>query len=95
MREKRSVSDLFAVQKHITTQLREVLDDPTYGEVAPLPTDRPDEHRVFKTALAQPPRMWSTHPANAEREQNAKRRYIPAADRRAQRLGAVRRRARR
>jgi Zn-dependent protease with chaperone function len=78
VREKRSVSDLFAVQKHVTTKLREVLDDPTYGEVMPLPTDRPDEHRVFTTALAQPPRMWSTHPANSEREQNAKRRYIPA-----------------
>jgi Zn-dependent protease with chaperone function len=79
VREKRAVSDLFAVQKHITAKLREVLDDPNYGEAAPLPQERPDEHRVFKTALAQPPRMWSTHPANSEREQNAKRRYIPAA----------------
>ena len=41
--------------------------------------DKPDEHRVFKTSLAQPPRMWSTHPANEEREQNAKRRYVAAA----------------
>ncbi|MGH8175691.1 MAG: M48 family metallopeptidase, partial [Steroidobacter sp.] len=78
VREKRSVSDLFAVQKHITTRLRQVFDDPTYGEVMPLPQDRPEEHRVFKTSLAQPPRMWSTHPANSEREQNAKRRYVPA-----------------
>jgi Zn-dependent protease with chaperone function len=78
VREKRSVSDLFAVQKHITEKLRHVLDDPSYGEVAPLPTDKPQEHRVFKTSLAQPPRMWSTHPANSEREQNAKRRYVAA-----------------
>ncbi len=78
LRDKRAVSDLFALQKHITTRVRDVLDDPTYGEVAPLPAERPDEHRVFKTALAQPPKMWSTHPANSEREQNAKRRYIPA-----------------
>ena len=77
-REKRSVTDLFAVQKHITEKLRQVLDDPSYGEVAPPPKDKPQEHRVFKTSLAQPPRMWSTHPANSEREQNAKRRYIPA-----------------
>src|SRR5262249_39213283 len=40
--------------------------------------DRPHEHRVFKTSLAQPPRMWSTHPANFERENNAKRKYIAA-----------------
>jgi Zn-dependent protease with chaperone function len=76
---KRSVSDLFAVQAHITGKMRQVLDDPTYGEVEPLPKDRPEEHRVFKNSLGQPPRMWSTHPANSEREQNAKRRYIPAA----------------
>jgi Zn-dependent protease with chaperone function len=77
-REKRSVNDLFAVQTRITEKLRQVLDDPSYGEVAPPPKDQPQEHRVFKTSLAQPPRMWSTHPANAEREQNAKRRYIAA-----------------
>jgi len=78
-REKRGIADLFAVQKHITEKLRHVLDDPSYGEVAPPPQDKPHEHRVFKTSLAQPPRMWSTHPANSEREQNAKRRYIRAA----------------
>ncbi len=78
-REKRGVADLFAVQKHITEKLRHILDDPSYGEIAPPPKDKPQEHRVFKTALAQPPRMWSTHPANSEREQNAKRRYVAAA----------------
>ncbi|MFL6550388.1 MAG: M48 family metallopeptidase [Povalibacter sp.] len=78
-RAKRSVSDLFAVQAHITTKLREVLNDPQYGECVPLPAERPNEHRVFKASLAQPPRMWSTHPANSERENNAKRTYVPAA----------------
>jgi Zn-dependent protease with chaperone function len=79
VREKRSVTDLFAVQKRITEKLRHVLDDPQYGEVAPPPKDKPQEHRLFATSLAQPPRMWSTHPANSEREQNAKRRYVAAA----------------
>lgn len=77
-RDKRSVTDLFAVQKRITEKLRQVLDDPGYGEVTPPPKDKPQEHRIFKSSLAQPPRMWSTHPANSEREQNAKRRYIAA-----------------
>jgi Zn-dependent protease with chaperone function len=78
-RDKRSVSDLFAVQKRIVEKLRHILDDPGYGEVLPPPKEKPDEHRLFKTSLAQPPRMWSTHPANSEREQNAKRRYVAAA----------------
>lgn len=79
VREKRRVLDLFAVQRHVTTKLREVFDDPSYGEIDPLPATSPEQHRVFKTSLAQPPRMWSTHPANSEREQNAKRTYISAA----------------
>jgi Zn-dependent protease with chaperone function len=79
VREKRSVTDLFAVQKRITEKLRQVLDDPGYGEVAAPPRDKPQDHRLFQTSLAQPPRMWSTHPANFEREQNAKRRYVAAA----------------
>ena len=79
VRDKRSVSDLFAVQKRIVEKLRHILDDPSYGEVLPPPKEKPNEHRVFKTSLAQPPRMWSTHPANSEREQNAKRRYVAAA----------------
>ena len=79
VREKRSVTDLFAVQKRITEKVRQCSNDPDYGEVAPLPRTSRDEHRVFKTSLAQPPRMWSTHPADAEREQNAKRRYVAAA----------------
>lgn len=74
----RAVKDLFEVQRHVTGKLRDILDDPSYGNVMPLPQDRPQEHRVFKTELAQPPRMWSTHPANSEREQNAKRTYISA-----------------
>lgn len=79
VREKRRVTDLFAVQQHVTTKLREVLDNPAYGEVDPLPATAPEQHRVFKTSLGQPPRMWSTHPENSERERNAKRTYIAAA----------------
>jgi Zn-dependent protease with chaperone function len=79
VRAKRTVSDLFAVQQHITAKMRHLLDDPHYGKVAPLPKERPEDHRVFKSSLGQPPRMWSTHPANTEREQNAKRRYVAAA----------------
>jgi len=74
----RAVKDVFAVQERVTQNMRNILDQPSYGDALPLPTERPEEHRVFKAQLAQAPRMWSTHPANAEREANAKRTYIRA-----------------
>ena len=44
-RDKRGVSDLFAVQKHITEKLRHVLDDPSYGECCRRP-------RTSRTSIA-------------------------------------------
>lgn len=73
-----TVPDLFAIQQQIIAKLRRVWNQPDYGLVQPLPSERPHEHRVFKAQLAQPPRMWATHPANSEREHNAKRTYIAA-----------------
>jgi len=75
----RATSDAFAVQNHITARMAGILDDPFYGKVPPLPEQQPEQHRVFKAELGQPPRMWQTHPQNHEREENAKRRYLPAA----------------
>ncbi|WP_051293863.1 M48 family metallopeptidase [Pseudoduganella violaceinigra] len=75
----RATSDAFAVQNHITARMAGILDDPFYGTVPPLPEQQPELHRVFKAELGQPPRMWQTHPQNHEREENAKRRYLPAA----------------
>ncbi|HTJ98178.1 MAG TPA: M48 family metallopeptidase [Bordetella sp.] len=77
-RAERTPEDAFAVQARILEHMRRVLDDPYYGSVAPVPADNPQAHRVFKAGLAQPPRMWLTHPLNYEREANAKRRYIPS-----------------
>jgi Zn-dependent protease with chaperone function len=70
--------DMFAVQSRILTLMRQILNDPGYGVVAPVPAEQPDRHRVFTAGLAQPPRMWLTHPLNHEREANAKQRYIPS-----------------
>jgi len=74
--DKEKPADLFAVQTRIVERLGEILDDPDYGQVPRAPCDA--KHRVFKNAFAQPPQMWSTHPANADREQNAKHRYLSA-----------------
>lgn len=75
---KRGVTDLFAVQTRIIERMRAILNQPDYGAVPPLPESSPDTHRVFKSALAQPPQMWRSHPPSADREQNAKQRYVAA-----------------
>jgi hypothetical protein len=44
-----------------------------------MPADARGSHRVFKSELAQPPRMWMTHPPSSDREHNAKQCYVAAA----------------
>lgn len=73
----RAIADLFAIQTAMLDKKRDILADPDYGKVPPL-SATPAAHRLFTTELAQPPRMWSTHPPNDVREQNAKRVYVPA-----------------
>lgn len=75
----RLVRDVLTLQTDITQRMRDLLGDPTYGTVAAVPRERPETHRIFKQQLAQAPRMWSTHPSNNEREENAKRTYVPAS----------------
>lgn len=70
--------DLFAVQLRIIDRIGEILSEPDYGKVPTVPSETPEARRIFKTAFAQPPQMWSTHPSNADREQNAKQRYLSA-----------------
>ena len=77
LQENRAVKDLFAIQLRIIEKLRSLLGDADYGAAPPLPPQA-ETHRVFKVALAAPPRMWATHPTNSDREANAKRRYVRA-----------------
>lgn len=72
------VRDVFALQTHVLQRMADILDDASYGKVPPLPQEQPQRHRIFKAELAQPPRMWLTHPLNHEREANAKRIYVAA-----------------
>lgn len=73
----RRVSDLFVVQDKIQAQLGSLLQEPEHGQPPPLPED-PAQHRIFRPQMAQPPRMWQSHPPSHEREANAKRQYIHA-----------------
>ena len=67
------IADLFAVQTRIIDHLRVLFDDPAFAR-----TPRNSAQRVFRAELAQPPRMWMTHPHNHDREENAKRVYLSA-----------------
>jgi Zn-dependent protease with chaperone function len=74
----RSVQDLFAVQTRIIERLTQILNDPSYGSVPASASATPEQRRIFSSGFAQPPQMWSTHPANCDREENAKRIYLAA-----------------
>ncbi|HKE90490.1 MAG TPA: M48 family metalloprotease [Gemmatimonadales bacterium] len=76
---KHVVRDVFTLHALMQRRMEDILHDLDFARVPAIPADRPAEHRVFKTALAQPPQMWVTHPPNQDRESNAKRRYIAAA----------------
>ncbi len=74
----RIVSDVFAVQLLVIDRLRKIWNSPSFREPQALSPDKAPAHRVFQREMARPPRMWSTHPSNSEREQNTKRTYVYA-----------------
>ena len=73
-----ATENIFAVQTRILQHLANIFNDTNYGDVPDLPEQQPEKHRLFKAEVAQPPRMWATHPYNHEREENAKRIYLAA-----------------
>jgi Zn-dependent protease with chaperone function len=66
-----AVPDVFALQTRIIERMAGILNEPKHGASPELPARGRQEHRVFEQQLAEPPRMWSTHPANRDREDNA------------------------
>ena len=73
-----AVPDLYDVQSAILQKLRVIYNDPAYGVPPPLPADGGAAHRIFKRGRVSVSRMWATHPASHEREENAKRVYLAA-----------------
>lgn len=73
----RVVTDLYSVQSRISELMRTVLNEADHGLVPNLPVRGAAAHRIFTKQIAHPPKMWSTHPPNTEREENAKRVYLP------------------
>ena len=74
----KKITDLFHAQKTAISAIGEILDDEDYGTTPAVKTGDPKSHRVFTKQTAMPPQMWSTHPANQDREENAKGVYVAA-----------------
>ena len=72
------IGDLFDAQLEAVASIRRVLNDEAYGAVPKQECADAAEHRVFSEQTALPPQMWSTHPPNRDREDNAKDTYVPA-----------------
>ena len=77
--KKKGVEDIYALQSNAIQKTAWILNDPDYGSSPTVPADNPAEFRVFSSKIAQPPKMWATHPPDQEREANAKKVYIPAS----------------
>lgn len=73
----RDVEDLFALQSQALDHLRRIFDEPEFGKTPRRPAGD-SGFRVFSAGLAQPPRMWLTHPPNRDREESAKELYLPS-----------------
>jgi Zn-dependent protease with chaperone function len=69
-------SDMFYHQSHAATYLRRREKKPTLGEPPALPADPAKASKIFEDDDDEQANMWSTHPANHERERNAKEFYI-------------------
>jgi Zn-dependent protease with chaperone function len=78
-KDRKPVRDVFAVQTRVLDHLRSIYNDPHYGTTPAPAKESPEQYRVFKSEVAAPPRMWATHPANADREENAKTVFVYCA----------------
>lgn len=77
LQKGKQAPDLYALQTAHIEGMRSALDDPTYG-VSPTLNEDGTPIKVFQKLGIAPPEMWSTHPADNDREHNAKLRYIRA-----------------
>jgi Zn-dependent protease with chaperone function len=69
-------ADMFYHQSHAATFLRRRDKKPNLGEPPALPADVTQSNAVFEPNDDEQANMWSTHPANYDRERNAKELYI-------------------
>ncbi len=76
--EEKAIHNLYKLQTNYIEKMSWVLNDSTYGQSPKIVENNPESNRVFVGRAFNPPKMWSTHPADKDREENAKNVYIPA-----------------
>ncbi|WP_420553429.1 M48 family metallopeptidase [Tenacibaculum aiptasiae] len=76
LQDKKAIEDMYILQTNYIQQMAKVLDNPSYGKSPEIPQENREEHRIFTSAKYNPPKMWETHPADIDRENNAKKTYI-------------------
>lgn len=76
--EKKKIADVFSIQSRANALLARIIGEPDRGRIPPASDGDLATRRVFTRQLAQPPKMWATHPSNVDREENAKRIYVSA-----------------
>jgi Zn-dependent protease with chaperone function len=76
LKKNMAVNDVFAIQSNSIKHMAVVLNNAAYGLSPKIEGRDGSSFKVFKEQIAQAPKMWSTHPANIDREKNAKKIYI-------------------
>ncbi|UTW61985.1 M48 family metalloprotease [bacterium SCSIO 12741] len=76
--EKHRIPDIYDFQSNAIQKLSGIYNQSEWLRSPQVPEKDPEKFRVFKSRLAQPPKMWATHPPDFDRENEAKKRYIPA-----------------
>lgn len=74
----RRIPDLFELQRAGITHVETLFGNSSATGAQPSSEPEQDSLRLFEARYSPPPQMWATHPANFEREENCKRRYVPS-----------------
>ena len=78
LNNKKAIYNLYSLQSNYIDKMSLILRDPYYGKSPEISKEEPALNRIFASRTYNPPKMWSTHPADRDREENAKRNYIAA-----------------
>ncbi|WP_108803634.1 M48 family metallopeptidase [Aquimarina sp. Aq107] len=78
LEDKKAIHNLFKLQSNYIKKMSWVLNDHSYGKSPQIVDTNPESNRIFEDRIFNPPKMWSTHPADQDREENAKKIYIAA-----------------
>ncbi|WP_394749053.1 M48 family metallopeptidase [Spongiimicrobium salis] len=78
LQHKKAISNMYVIQSNYISKMATLLGDPMYGKSPEIVNSNPDSHRIFTARSYNPPQMWATHPADKDREENAKALYISA-----------------